>query len=503
MKLPSAAQMKYMDEYTINTLGVPSLELMERASAHIAMFASSYLIGGGSCAVFCGSGNNGGDGFGAAAIMKERGYDVRVFMTGKREKMTRDTRAMYDKYASLGGRNVDFDPDSERQRAFIASSAVIIDAMFGTGLNSDIRGVAKRAVEIINASRAAVVAADMPSGVETDTGRVLGSAVRADVTVTFSAAKPGQMTVPGCFYCGRVHVMDIGIPAEVTDRLDIKTSAFLKDDIAMPKRARDAHKGDFGKLLIIAGSRGYTGAPVLSSDAAVRSGAGLVFLGVPEAIYGIEAAKCREAMPFPLPCDTDGRISSDATGEIMRRMEKCDVCLIGPGLGQSSDITALIREIVTTGNVPLVIDADGLNALSKGMDILALASRPIVLTPHDGEFARLGGDLSSGDRIGSARGFAEKHGCILVLKGHRTITAFPDGEVFINTTGNPGMAKGGSGDVLAGIIASLIGQGLPLKKAVPLAVCIHGAAGDACAAKLGEYCMTPSDMIDALQEVMR
>ena len=503
MKLASASQMKYMDEYTINTLGVPSLELMERAAAHIAMFASTYLVAGGSCAVFCGSGNNGGDGFGAAAILKERGADIRVFMTGNRAKMTHDTRAMAEKYAACGGVTEDFDPMSEEQRTFVMSCTVIVDAMFGTGLNSDMRGAAKDAVALINDSPAAVIAADMPSGVETDTGRVLGCAVKANVTVTFSMAKPGQMTVPGCLYCGRTHIMDIGIPQELAGKLDIKTNAFLKDDIKLPKRPRDAHKGDFGKLLIIAGSRGYTGAPVLSSDAAVRSGAGLVFLGVPDSIYGITAARCREAMPFPLPCDEDGRISSPAAGEILMRLEKCDACLIGPGLGQSPEITALVSEIVRSANIPLVLDADGLNAVSKNIDVLREAKSHIILTPHDGEFKRLGGDLSSGDRIGVARSFAAEHGCVLVLKGHRTITALPEGEVFINTTGNPGMAKGGSGDVLAGIIASLIGQGLPLKQAVPLAVCIHGAAGDSCADKLGEYCMTPSDMIDALHDVMR
>lgn len=494
--------MKYMDEYTINTLGVPSLELMERASAHIADFAMTYLSNNKSCAVFCGSGNNGGDGIGAAVILRQRSANVRVFMTGKREKMTRDTREMEIKYNALGGTVEDFDPLSHEIRSFVMSCSVIIDAMFGTGLNSDLRDSAVEAVSLINESPAAVIAADMPSGIETDTGRVLGCAVKADVTVTFSMAKPGQMSMPGYLYCGKTHVMDIGIPAELADKLDIKSCTFEKEDICLPTRPRSAHKGDFGKVLIIAGSRGYTGAPILSSEAAVRSGSGLVFLGVPDIIYNIAAVKCCEAMPFPLPC-CGNTISSGAIPDILHRISSCDVCLIGPGLGRSAEVTAVVNEIIQSSEVPLVIDADGLNAISKNVGIIDRAKAPVILTPHDGEFARLGGDLSSGDRIGAAKSFAEDHRCILVLKGHRTVTAFPDGSVFINTTGNPGMAKGGSGDVLAGIIVSLIGQKIPLKSAVPMAVCIHGSAGDVCAEKFGEYCMTPSDIINELPSIMR
>lgn len=502
MKLAAAAQMKYMDDYTINTLGIPSLELMEHASYHIANFSFPYLSDNKNCAVFCGSGNNGGDGIGAAVFLKQRGINTKVFFTGKREKMTLDTKKMEMKYNSIGGIVEEFDPLSDEIKSFVMSCGVIIDAMFGTGLNSPLRGVSADAVSLINLSPAVVISADMPSGIETDTGKILGCAVKADITVTFSMAKIGQITMPGCFYCGKLEIAEIGIPKEVSDNIEFSVFSFDKSNIYLPKRPKNSHKSNFGKLLIISGSCGYTGAPVLSANAAVRSGSGLVFLGTPDIIYNIVASKCMEAMPFPLP-SLGSALDSSALPDIMNRLQTCDVCLIGPGLGLTAEVSGIVHEIIEKSDIPLVIDADALTALSENLSTLKKAKCPVILTPHDGEFTRLGGNLSSGDRINTARDFAAAYNCILVLKGHRTITAFPDGDTFINTTGNPGMAKGGSGDVLAGIIASLVGQKFSLKSAIPLAVCIHGAAGDICAQKFGEYSMTPSDMISALPNVTK
>ena len=263
------------------------------------------------------------------------------------------------------------------------------------------------------------------------------------------------------------------------------------------------HKGSFGRDLILGGSIGYTGAPLLSSRAAVRSGAGLTYLGVPEKIYSIAAAKCLEEMPFPLPCDEAGHIALAAKEQIFQKLAACNVCLIGPGLGRTKDLTKLIAEILSHSKIPLVIDADGINAVSENINVLDEASCPVILTPHEGEFARLGGDLASQSRLEAARHFAVSHHCTLVLKGHRTVSAFPDGQVYINTTGNPGMAKGGSGDVLSGIIASLVGQKLAIKEAVCAGVYIHSKAGDLCRDKFGEYFMTPSDLIGMLAAVMK
>lgn len=268
------------------------------------------------------------------------------------------------------------------------------------------------------------------------------------------------------------------------------------ENISLPRRNQDTHKGDYGKCLIVAGSTGYTGAPCLAARAAVRSGAGLVYLCVPEETYTIVAAKNDEAMVFPLP-SLGGTLAKESSHEVLRRLDGSSVCLIGPGLGRSESSDAVVRDVIKASHIPLVVDADGINSVAMNIDVLREAGCPVIMTPHEGEFLRLGRSLKEG-RETAARNFAEEYGCILVLKGHRTVTAFPDGDTFLNTTGNAGMAKGGSGDVLSGILAGLIGQGMPLKEAVPAAVWLHGRAGDLAAERLGEYSMSPSDIIEAL-----
>ena len=276
----------------------------------------------------------------------------------------------------------------------------------------------------------------------------------------------------------------------------------LAKDIIIPRRRPDSHKGDYGRCLIIAGSVGYTGAPALSARAATRTGAGLVFLGVPKSIYNIMAVKLDEEMPFPLPDDENGRLSISTADELMRRAVECDACLIGPGLGRSPELTELVTFLIGSLKTQIVLDADGINAIAGNADILGKAACPVILTPHHGEFKRIGGDLSNGDRLDVARAFAMAHRCVLVLKGHRTITAMPDGKAYVNTTGGPAMAKGGSGDVLAGMITALVGQKFPIKEAVSAAVYLHGLAGDICAAEYGEYSVTAGDIIAMLPKAM-
>ena len=271
----------------------------------------------------------------------------------------------------------------------------------------------------------------------------------------------------------------------------------------LPDRPEDGHKGTFGKVLIVGGSVGYSGAPVLAARAAVRGGTGLVFVGVPESLWPVAAAKLDEAMPFPLPEDGDGRLTYEAMTPILKRLSGCDAGLIGPGLGQSAALDFLVTETLQNANCPMVADADGLNALSRHMDRLFQIKTPLILTPHDGEYARLAGHLPGENREREASEFAQAHGCILVLKGHRTVVAAPDGETFVNTTGNHGMAKGGSGDVLSGLILSLLGQGMESVRAAAAAVWIHGRAGDYAAAEKGFRGMTPSDLIELLPKVWR
>lgn len=271
--------------------------------------------------------------------------------------------------------------------------------------------------------------------------------------------------------------------------------------ISLPTRPRDMHKGGAGKLLLTGGAVGYTGAPVLAAQAALRTGAGLVFAGVPADIYPIVAGHLLEAMPFPLPC-TDGKLNLDALPLLLERLARADVLLLGPGLGQSDELDALVCALLRQATIPVVLDADGLNALARHIHVLDEAQAPVILTPHPVEFTRLSGDLTTGDRVKAARDFATRYGCTLVLKGPGTVSGFSDGSVHVNQTGNPGMAVGGSGDVLAGMMAALIGQGLGLEQAVTTAVWAHGRAGDLAANRLGEYSLLPSDLIDTLPEVL-
>ena len=275
------------------------------------------------------------------------------------------------------------------------------------------------------------------------------------------------------------------------------------EDIHLPRRRPDSHKGDYGRCLIAAGSIGYTGAPAMCARAASRMGAGLVFLGVPEPIYDILAVKLDEEMPFPLPHDGEGKLSAGAISELLRRAGECDVLLVGPGLGRSAEITELVTTVIRFAKTQILLDADGLNAIAGNAGILEEAVYPPIITPHIGEFERLGGGSSGGDRLGSARDFARAHRCILVLKGHRTITALPDRTAYFNTTGGPAMAKGGSGDVLAGMIAALVCQKFPARDAAVIAVCLHGLAGDMRAVEDGEYSVSAGDIIAMLPRAIK
>lgn len=569
LPLATAAQMKELDRRAIEELGVPSLELMENAARAVADTVWELLnppedefspIGHGQSVVivakkkgappptseeqaqadelraivesknddptprigvFCGPGNNGGDGVAAARLLMGMGpCQVRAFFVGDRAKMTPDEKAMEDKLIAAGGCLEDFlvdmtsretleatmDYEQQKLLTWISTCDCIVDALFGIGLTRPVEGVFRTAaLQMQSRINCPVVSCDVPSGVNADTGEILGEAVQAKVTITFTRGKPGLYSGPGADRAGEIRMVDIGIPYDLEYQMfrDLPRLEVLhQPDSQLPLRPRNAHKGDFGKLFILAGSEGYTGAPVLAARAALRTGAGLVYLGVPRDIYPIIAVKCDEAMPFPLPEDYSA---------ILEKARSCDAAVIGPGLGRSPGTEQLVLSLLSGLDIPVVLDADGINALAGHIDILDKRSGLTVLTPHEGEFARLTGcELPIWDRLSAARAFARDHGCILVLKGQGTVTAAPDGSACVNATGNPGMAKGGSGDVLAGMIAALLGQkhlrregGDNTWELVRTAVCLHGMAGDLCARKFGEYAMLPTDLIEALPEVLK
>ncbi|MBQ9979937.1 MAG: NAD(P)H-hydrate dehydratase [Oscillospiraceae bacterium] len=490
MRLSSAALMKAADEYAIEKLNIPSLQLMETAAWALRDRAEAILGGLGEkrIAVFCGSGNNGGDGFAVARLLERGGAAVFTVFIGNPEKMTADCAHM----AKLWGK-ASLTVDDELE---LSACDMIIDAMFGIGLNSALRSAGEKGARLINAARAlnsrlVVLAADIPSGVAADSGLVPGEAVKADETVTFSRGKPGLFCQPGSAFAGKVTVVPIGIPDAVLDKSFCGVETV--ENVNLPPRDELGHKGSFGKTLLLCGSVGFTGAAWLSAEMAVRSGTGLVRVGCFENIWSVLAGKCAEAMPFPM--DRDFKNVIDV-------LAQSNSCLIGPGLGQSEEAEKLLSEIIKNADCPLVIDADGINLLSRNIDLLKKTYVPVILTPHDGEFARLGGSLEKG-RIEGARNLAKRTGAIVVLKGHTTVITDPNGAAFINTTGNSGLAKGGSGDVLAGLMTGLLAQGMEPVRAACVAVWIHGAAGDICAERLGKRAMTPTDVIYAAGEIMK
>ena len=530
-------QCRRLDHIAIEERGVPSLDLMERAARAVAEaaedllsdrrreneFAPAAFCSGGSdklpepvralldrrrqdsapwAAVFCGPGNNGGDGLAAARLLLQRGVSVRTILVGDWAKMTADAREMARRLQAVGGEIEAFDPDDLEQSAWLGLCDCAIDALLGVGLKRPVQRAFLAAVRRLNSLSCPVVACDLPTGLDGDTGRVLGEAVRADMTVTFTAAKPGLYLDQGRVYSGQVRVIDIGLPDDLTAPLLTEGDLWaVKGPDTLPRRPRTAHKGDFGKLFLLCGGVGFTGAPVFAARAAVRSGAGLLILAVPNEIYPIVAVKCDEAMPFPIP---------DRYEELLSRAKGCDAAILGPGLGADPVARELARKLLQDLPCPVVLDADGINALAGHIDILDSRSAPTLLTPHDGEFQRLTGcALPLEDRLAAARDFAAAHRCGLILKGHATVTAAPDGRAWVNVTGNPGMAKGGSGDVLSGIAAGLWGQkhlrsgDSDLWSLAAQAVAIHAACGDLCARELGEYAMTPGDMVCALPKVFK
>lgn len=508
MKLATAAQMRELDQKAIEKRKIPSIDLMEWAAVEVAQAALDLLPEKPNkcrAAVFCGAGNNGGDGIGAARLLFLTGLKVRVFLVGDYGRLTPDAMEETGRLSECGIELEDFDPEDKGQAAWTRNSHVIIDAVFGVGLSREIAPESKfaAAIDLMNrCKKGTVIAADIASGVDADTGRVLGRAVKADRTVTFSLKKIGQAVGDGALLSGKVTVHNIGIPASLVGETVCPVQTVERDfaAYALPPRKPDGHKGDFGRLLVVGGAVGYTGAPYLTALAAVRSGCGLVYLGVPDSIWEIETVRCVSAMPFPLTSEWSGKLGRRALVSVLEKLDNCDVLAIGPGLGRDEDTAKLVREVLQKTEKPVVLDADGINALEGHIDILdQRRGRATILTPHDGEFARLG--TLTGDRVGSARAFAREHGCILVLKGHRTVAAGPEGNVLVNTTGNSGLAKGGSGDVLTGLIASLLAQGAAPMLAAAAGVWIHGRAGDLAAADLTEYCVTPEDVVGAFPKV--
>ncbi|HXE97888.1 MAG TPA: NAD(P)H-hydrate dehydratase [Dongiaceae bacterium] len=504
MRVVTAHTMQEIDKQAFEEYGIPGLQLMENAGRCCVEEIIAEFGSHGRCVVMAGKGNNGGDGHVIARLLGQQGWSVKVIVLAGREQVVGDASVNLDKLAGSVIEHCTREGQLSAGHAEeIFQADLIVDALLGTGLSSAVSGTYLEAIKLMNASGRPVVAVDIPSGIDGTTGRVQGEAVRANLTVTFAFAKLGHVLYPGAEHTGRLVVADIGIPTEVMEAA--AGYDFINADAARPmlrRRERTAHKGSFGHCLIVAGSKGKTGAAALAANSAVRAGSGLVTLGAAESIHGILEVKTTEVMTIPLSDSGDGHLTSSAFSAIEALLAGKDAVAVGPGLGRHPETDALVRSLVETVALPLVIDADGLNALAEDMTVLQRKkSRQIILTPHPGEMSRLLGtsipDVEA-KRISVAQEFASTCGVFLVLKGARTVIASPDGSVAINGSGNPGMATGGMGDVLTGIIVSLLGQGYTGWDACRLGVFLHGFAADLVAREKGEIGMNASDVLEKL-----
>jgi ADP-dependent NAD(P)H-hydrate dehydratase / NAD(P)H-hydrate epimerase len=507
MQLVTAAQMRALDAATI-AAGTPGHVLMERAgqgAVRVLLDCFKHLRRKGRrVLVVAGKGNNGGDGFVIARLLRAKGLSVEVALLAVPEDVGGDAARNLAAWRRGRGRILEV-----RDAAGVAELAVraaraelVVDAIFGTGLSSAVRGVPADVIELINSCGAPVFAVDIPSGLDADTGQALGACVQAEATATFGFAKLGQTIYPGVRLCGRLAVVDIGLDADAVAAAPPRAALLEPEAVAplVPVRDREAHKGDAGHVLIIAGSFGKTGAAQLATRAAGRVGAGLVTVVAPLSLYPIYAAGVLEAMTEAL--DDDGGRIRFAPDRLAALVAGKQAVVIGPGLGTHADAAQTLAWLLAEARVPLVLDADALTLAAGQLDALRASRAPAVLTPHPGEMARLlGSDTATvqADRAGAARRFATAHGCTLVLKGARSLIAAPDGFLWVNPTGNPGMASGGMGDVLAGVIGGLLAQGLAPSEAARLGVYLHGWVADR-AAEDGEVGLLASDLVAGLRQ---
>ncbi|MFQ5328815.1 MAG: NAD(P)H-hydrate dehydratase [Thermodesulfobacteriota bacterium] len=504
MKLVDGATMGRMDRQAVAQYGMSEIVLMENAGRGVADVVASYIREGKKrVTILAGKGNNGGDGFVAARHLSNRGFDVALLLLANPSDVKGNAKVNMDIWDKMGGRTEMVRTAKELRGllSLLKHSALIVDAIFGTGLSSSVKGHHGRVIDTINDLSLPVVAVDIPSGLNAATGAILGHAVMADVTATMAFPKIGLVTYPGADYAGVVEVVDIGMPREITDDADIPWNLVDGTMVGgmVRQRERDSHKGSCGHLLVVAGSPGKTGAATMTAMGALRCGAGLVTVGAPESLHTIMEVKTVEVMTAPLPETDSHTVGSDDFRAITELMEGKKALVIGPGLGDNSEVRGLVIRLIAKSPIPMIIDADALNVIAGHLDVLKRARSPLILTPHPGEMARLLGKKSAhvqGNRVEVASDFAKEHKVTVALKGARTVIAGADGAVFINTTGNPGMATAGTGDLLSGIISGLVGQGYEPMEATVLGVYLHGLAGDRVAEAQGEIGMVATDILD-------
>ncbi|MFQ3549221.1 MAG: NAD(P)H-hydrate dehydratase [Armatimonadota bacterium] len=503
--------MKNYDNMAIKEYGVPAEILMENAGQGIAHIITSITkdITIKKVLVIAGPGNNGGDGFVVARHLSLIGIQVNIIHFGDKEKASRETRLNID-IAEKMDINIIRNPTTEVLSAYLEDSDVIVDALLGIGVKGNLRDPFEEIIKTINSysNTATVFAVDVPSGVNTDTGQVTDAAVIADYTICIAAPKPCHFLYPSVMHVGQMIPLPISIPYELMGSAESEIIALDRSTISqfIQRRHPESHKGDFGHLAIIAGSVGMTGAAVLCAEAAIRTGAGLVTVIVPESLNDIMEVKLTEAMTYPVPEAVGRCFGKESIPKILKFIERADAIVLGPGIGRSDHTVNFVHELIPKIKIPAVIDADALYAISKKPDLLFENEQDFVLTPHMGEMSMLTEtsiyDIQS-NKLSIAKEYAGKYGVTLVLKGAGTIIADADEWIFINTTGTPGLASGGTGDVLTGMIASFMAQGFDGVDAANCGVWMHGLAGEIAEKELGESSMCATDVIDNIPNVFK
>ena len=511
--LATSDQMRSFDRATIERLRVPGILLMENAGRECARTLAAALdLRTRRVLVVCGRGNNGGDGFVVARHLSGIAAAVDVALLGSASALKGDARTNFQALRAFAARTPGTlairTVRSVRDLTSLAPPDVVVDAILGTGFTGEVKGLPADAIKWINRKKSFVLAVDIPSGVDASTGRAPGPAVRADLTVTFAAPKVGHFVGEGCDLSGRVEVREIGIPPFVMNPPRASVVRVEREDVAalLPMRKRTAHKYSIGKVLLLAGSRSFTGAPALAAESALRAGCGAVVLGVSSSAHRIVARKVAEVIVHPLAETAGGTIAGSAGAWVRERFAWADVIALGPGMGRDRETDSLIVDTVLSAGRPVVLDADGLTAFAERPRLLRKRKHPTVLTPHTGELGRLLGVPSStieGDRVAYARAASKRFMCTVVLKGAPTVTAEPTGRVTVNSTGNPGMATIGSGDVLTGVIAGLIAQGVPSAAAAWAGAYLHGLAGDLARERYGVRGMLASDILSAVPQALQ
>lgn len=513
MRVVTPGEMARIDRAAIEGEGIPGVTLMENAGEAVARVAMDILSaeGGGTVAVWCGKGNNGGDGLVVARLLCGAGVEAKVFLLADPDELSGDAAVNLER---LGGLAVEIervgeDGGLERFTGMTPGPALVIDAIFGTGFSGSALGIFEAAISAINGAGCPVLAVDIPSGVSGETGGISGAAVRADRTVTFAAAKVGLVQYPGAGLAGCMEVADIGIPHRLVDSVpESRVYLTTGEDVEalLPRRATDAHKWQSGSVLVVGGSPGMTGAVAMCARACLRAGAGVVTAAVPEGLSDILEVKLTEVMTRPLPETPRGALSPRSVEEITELSGRYDVLALGPGMSEDPQAARLVRELVEAVEKPVVLDADGLNAVAGHSRVLEERESPLVLTPHPGEMARLTGGSSAEvqtNRVEVALEAAARWGAVVVLKGAGTVVAEPGGSANINSTGNPGMATAGMGDVLTGCIAALMAQGLGAFEAAVAGVYCHGYAADLVASMDAMIGLVAGDVIRHLPLAMR